>query len=59
MLFSGEWWYQEDDLGAIIEIAHQANLITLWEPHCIGTKEGQDLETLYWLSSAEHDQFLE
>lgn len=55
MLCSREWWDQETDLGTITKRAHQAKLITLWEPDCIGIEEGQDLEALYWLLGIEQD----
>lgn len=53
-----EKWYQEIDWGTIAKRAHRANLITLWEPDCIGIEEGWDLEAVYWLPGIEQYHFL-
>lgn len=54
-----EIWDQEVSIGTIAERAHQPKIITVWDPNYIGTEEGWDLETLYWLLGDEHDRCLE
>jgi len=47
MLYYEEQGNQDVDSESVVDRAHEAKFITLWESNHVGTEEGRDLETLY------------